>query len=79
MRKTADETRVSALSRRGLLATGVAAFAAGYGETLAKGAKGLITGTSGVATASATICGRRERSTMVGRQGRVGASRRHGC
>lgn len=42
------------LLRGGLVAGGAAAFAAGYGETLMKGAKGLLTGTSGVPTANAT-------------------------
>ena len=37
-----------------LTAGGLAAFAAGYGETLARGAKGLVAGTSGTPTASAT-------------------------
>ena len=50
----APDTNRRNLLRTGLAAGGMAAFAAGYGETLAKGAKGLITGTSGVATASAT-------------------------
>ena len=34
------------LLRGGAVAGGLAAFAAGYGETVAKGAKGLITGSS---------------------------------
>lgn len=42
------------LLRGGAVAGGLAAFAAGYGETVAKGAKGLVTGTSGTATKSAT-------------------------
>ncbi|WP_313295717.1 tetrathionate reductase subunit A [Diaphorobacter sp.] len=42
------------LLRTGLVAGGMTAFAAGYGETLVRGAKGLVKGTSGVATASAT-------------------------
>ncbi|MDO4725568.1 MAG: hypothetical protein Q4A97_12510, partial [Comamonadaceae bacterium] len=42
------------LLRGGLVAGGAAAFAAGYGETLMKGAKGLLTGTSGAPTANAT-------------------------
>ncbi|MBS0508289.1 MAG: tetrathionate reductase subunit TtrA [Proteobacteria bacterium] len=42
------------LLRGGAVAGGLAAFAAGYGETMAKGAKGLVTGSSGKATKSAT-------------------------
>lgn len=42
------------LLRGGAVAGGLAAFAAGYGETVAKGAKGLIQGTSGTPTKSAT-------------------------
>ena len=37
-----------------MAAGGLAAFAAGYGETLVKAGKGLVTGSSGVPTASAT-------------------------
>jgi len=42
------------LLRGGAAAGGLAAFAAGYGETVVKGAKGLVTGTSGKETKSAT-------------------------
>lgn len=42
------------LLRGGLVAGGAAAFVAGYGETLMRGARGLMGGTSGTATASAT-------------------------
>ena len=42
------------LLRGGAVAGGLAAFAAGYGETVVKGAKGLVTGTSGTPTKSAT-------------------------
>lgn len=38
----------------GVAAGGLTAFAAGYGQTVAKAAKGLVTGTAGVPTASAT-------------------------
>lgn len=41
------------LLRSGLIAGGTAAFAAGYGETVIRGAKGLITGTAGTPTADA--------------------------
>ena len=50
----ADVARRRLLLRGGAVAGGLAAFAAGYGETVARGAKGLISGTSGKATASAT-------------------------
>ncbi|MEG1735023.1 MAG: molybdopterin-dependent oxidoreductase, partial [Comamonas sp.] len=50
----ANVARRRLLLRGGAVAGGLAAFAAGYGETVVKGAKGLITGTSGKATASAT-------------------------
>ncbi|MBF5005835.1 tetrathionate reductase subunit A [Diaphorobacter caeni] len=50
----APDNRRRTLLRSGLAAGGMAAFAAGYGETIAKGAKGLVTGTSGTPTASAT-------------------------
>jgi len=49
-----DANRRRLLLRGGAVAGGLAAFAAGYGETVAKGAKGLVTGTSGTATKSAT-------------------------
>ncbi|WP_427773721.1 tetrathionate reductase subunit A [Comamonas thiooxydans] len=49
-----DASRRRMLLRGGAVAGGLAAFAAGYGETVAKGAKGLITGSSGKATQSAT-------------------------
>ena len=51
---TPDTNRRRMLLRGGAVAGGLAAFAAGYGETVAKGAKGLIHGTSGTATKSAT-------------------------
>src|SRR5690554_1242619 len=41
------------LLRSGLIAGGSAAFAAGYGETLVRGAKGLLTGSAGTPTADA--------------------------
>ncbi|MDR2324246.1 MAG: tetrathionate reductase subunit TtrA [Acidovorax sp.] len=50
----ADVARRRLLLRGGAVAGGLAAFAAGYGETLARGAKGLVAGTSGTATKSAT-------------------------
>ncbi|MFG0640162.1 tetrathionate reductase subunit A [Delftia sp. WSY_22] len=50
----AEAARRRLLLRGGLTAGGLAAFAAGYGETLARGAKGLVTGSSGTPTASAT-------------------------
>ncbi|MDH1903267.1 tetrathionate reductase subunit TtrA, partial [Comamonas aquatica] len=49
-----DAARRRLLLRGGAVAGGLAAFAAGYGETLARGAKGLVAGTSGTSTASAT-------------------------
>src|SRR5690606_41140197 len=49
-----DANRRRMLLRGGAVAGGLAAFAAGYGETVAKGAKGLVQGTSGVTTKSAT-------------------------
>ncbi len=52
--KGADPARRRMLLRGGAVAGGLAAFAAGYGETVAKGAKGLIAGTSGKTTKSAT-------------------------
>ena len=39
-----DAARRRMLLRGGAVAGGLAAFAAGYGETVAKGAKGLING-----------------------------------
>ena len=45
-----DAGRRRMLLRGGAVAGGLAAFAAGYGETVAKGAKGLITGSSGKTT-----------------------------
>lgn len=52
--ETAPDTQRRTLLRSGLAAGGLAAFAAGYGETLVKAGKGLVSGTSGTATASAT-------------------------
>ena len=49
-----ERERRRLLLRGGAVAGGLAAFAAGYGETLARGAKGLVAGTSGTATKSAT-------------------------
>ena len=49
-----DAARRRMLLRGGAVAGGLAAFAAGYGQTVARGAKGLMDGTSGVSTASAT-------------------------
>ncbi|THJ35214.1 tetrathionate reductase subunit TtrA [Lampropedia aestuarii] len=49
-----DGARRRMLLRGGAVAGGLAAFAAGYGETVVKGAKGLIAGTSGTSTKSAT-------------------------
>ncbi|MHA7600507.1 molybdopterin dinucleotide binding domain-containing protein [Alicycliphilus sp. T452] len=49
-----EANRRRMLLRGGAVAGGLAAFAAGYGETLAKGAKGLVKGTSGTPTKSAT-------------------------
>lgn len=46
--------RRSLLKHGGIAAGGIAAFAAGYGETVVKAAKGLIAGTSGAPTAHAT-------------------------
>ena len=47
-------SRRRALLRGSAIAGGLTAFAAGYGEVVAKGAKGLLSGSSGVSTASAT-------------------------
>ncbi|WP_284335847.1 tetrathionate reductase subunit A [Comamonas sp. NoAH] len=52
--KETDVARRRMLLRGGAVAGGLAAFAAGYGQTVARGAKGLVNGTSGVSTASAT-------------------------
>ena len=49
-----DNSRRKLLLRGGIVAGGVTAFAAGYGEVVFKGAKGLVTGSSGVAPAHAT-------------------------
>src|SRR5690606_37352490 len=49
-----DTSRRRMLLRGGAVAGGLGAFAAGYGDTLVRGAKGLVSGTSGVPTASAT-------------------------
>lgn len=50
----AEPSRRRLLLGGGAAAGGLAAFAAGYGEVVAKGAKGLFTGSSGRPTASAT-------------------------
>ncbi|MFW8564763.1 molybdopterin dinucleotide binding domain-containing protein [Orrella sp. 11846] len=47
-------SRRSLFLRGGAAAGGLAVFGAGYKDTLVKGAKGLVDGTSGVPTASAT-------------------------
>ena len=49
-----DASRRRMLLRGGAVAGGLTAFAAGYGEVVARGAKGLVTGSAGVATKSAT-------------------------
>ncbi|AVO50419.1 tetrathionate reductase subunit TtrA [Melaminivora suipulveris] len=49
-----DNSRRRMLLRGGAVAGGLTAFAAGYGEVVAKGARGLVSGTSGVSTKSAT-------------------------
>lgn len=49
-----DANRRRMLLRGGAVAGGLTAFAAGYGEVVAKGAKGLIAGSSGRATAHGT-------------------------
>lgn len=46
-------TRRQLLARSGVAAGGLAAFAAGYGETVVKAAKGLTSGTAGTPTAHA--------------------------
>src|SRR5690606_4000146 len=51
---TAPDAKRRRLLRGGLAAGGTAAFVAGYGETIARGAKGLLTGSSGAPTANAT-------------------------
>ncbi len=53
-KNTPDANRRRMLLRGGAVAGGLTAFAAGYGEVVAKGAKGLITGSAGKATAHAT-------------------------
>lgn len=52
--KPQDGTRRKLLLRGGVTAGGLAAFAAGYGETVVKAGKGLLIGSSGVPTAHAT-------------------------
>lgn len=52
--QTPDATRRRMLLRGGAVAGGLTAFAAGYGEVVAKGAKGLLTGSAGTAPPSAT-------------------------
>ena len=49
-----DTSRRKLLLRGGVTAGGMAAFAAGYGETVMKAGKGLITGSAGTAPAHAT-------------------------
>ena len=49
----ADAARRKLMVRGGLVAGGMAAFAAGYGETVTRAVKGLTHGTAGVATAHA--------------------------
>ncbi|WP_027994555.1 tetrathionate reductase subunit A [Simplicispira psychrophila] len=49
-----DTARRKLLLRGGVTAGGLAAFAAGYGETVFKAGKGLVTGSAGVPTAHAT-------------------------
>lgn len=48
-----DEARRKLMVRGGLVAGGMAAFAAGYGETAVRAVKGLAQGTAGVPTAHA--------------------------
>ncbi|KGD92261.1 tetrathionate reductase subunit A [Achromobacter sp. RTa] len=48
-----DEARRKLMMRGGLVAGGMAAFAAGYGETVTRAVKGLAQGTAGVPTAHA--------------------------
>ena len=48
-----DEERRKLMVRGGLAAGGMAAFAAGYGETVTRAVKGLAQGTAGVPTAHA--------------------------
>ncbi|WP_376751021.1 hypothetical protein, partial [Achromobacter mucicolens] len=43
-----DEARRKLMMRGGLAAGGMAAFAAGYGDTVVKAVKGLAQGTAGV-------------------------------
>ncbi len=58
-KKTPSGQEAAAIDRRRLLlsggvaAGGLAAFGAGYGQTVARAAKGLVTGTAGVPTADA--------------------------
>lgn len=52
--ETVDTSRRSLLRHGSLAVGGAAVFAAGYSETLIKGTEGLISGTAGVPTASAT-------------------------
>ena len=49
-----DATRRKLLLRGGVTAGGMAAFVAGYGETVFKGGKGLVTGSAGTTPAHAT-------------------------
>ncbi|AVP58158.1 tetrathionate reductase subunit A [Pulveribacter suum] len=49
-----DNSRRRMLLRGGAVAGGLTAFAAGYGEVVAKGARGLVTGSSGKVMPSAT-------------------------
>ena len=48
-----DEARRKLMLRGGVVAGGMAAFAAGYGETVVKAVKGLAQGTAGAPTAHA--------------------------
>ncbi len=49
-----DSTRRKLIVQGGVAAGGLAAFAAGYGDTVYKAVKGLVTGSAGVATAHGT-------------------------
>ncbi|NLY28416.1 MAG: tetrathionate reductase subunit TtrA [Alcaligenaceae bacterium] len=53
VQETVNTTRRTMMLRGGVAAGGLAAFAAGYGDTVVKAAKGLITGTAGAPTADA--------------------------
>ncbi len=54
--KPQDANRRKLLLRGGVVAGGVTAFAAGYGEVVFKAGKGLVTGSAGTAPARCQHC-----------------------